>query len=99
MSRSKSGMGGSKSKSKSSGSGPHEIHIKRAHGGGFIAKHHKKKKAGQLMDEEPQEHVLADLDQLKQHMDDHMGDQPPAGQGPMEEPAPQGAPQPQMPGM
>jgi len=96
MSRSKSGMGGGKSKPKSSA---HEIHIKRAHGGGFIAKHHKKKKAGQIQDEEPQEHVLADLDQLKQHMDDHLGDQPPAGQGGMEEEAPQGMPQAPMQGM
>lgn len=98
MSRSKSGMGGRKS-GKTSKPGPHEIHIKRAHGGGFIAKHHKKKKAGQLMDEEPQEHVLSDLDQLKQHMDEHMGDQPPAGQGGMEEETSQPAPQPSMAGM
>lgn len=79
--RSKSGMGGSKSKSKSkskSSDKPHEIHVRRAHGGGFIAKHHKKHKPGEDM-EEPQEHVIPDMDQLQAHLQDNLGDQPPAG--------------------
>src|SRR6185312_3291057 len=82
--RAKSHMGGSKPKSKSkssSGDKPYEIHVRRAHGGGFIAKHHKKRKPGE-MDEEPQEHVIPDIDQLQQHIADNMGDQPPAGEGP-----------------
>lgn len=99
MSRSKAGMGGGKS-GKSHKPSAHEIHIKRAHGGGFIVKHHKKKKAGQIDMEEPQEHVVPDMDQLQQHVADHMSDQPAAGQGPLEpEQAPQAAPQPPMAGM
>lgn len=99
MSRSKSGMGGGKSTSKSKSSGAHEVHIKRAHGGGFVVKHHKKHKPGQLDQGEPEDHVISDMDQLKAHLDDHLGDQPPAGEGPAPEqaaaPAPQ-APTPQM---
>ncbi len=80
--RAKSHMGGGKksekSEKKSSGEKPHEMHIKRAHGGGYIVKHHPKRKPGQ-MDDEATEHVVPDADQLQQHVADNMGDQPPAG--------------------
>lgn len=96
--RAKSHMGGSKPKSKSSSkshSKPHSIHVKRAHGGGFIATHHTKSKPGEDI-QEPQEHVLSDMNQLGQHMQDNLGDQPPAGGAPVPQAMPQGgAPTPQ----
>lgn len=79
--RAKSAMGGEKPKkkeSKSSSEKPYEMHIKRAHGGGFVVTHHKKKKPMQ-MDDEPETHVVPDADQLGAHVQDAMGDQPPAG--------------------
>lgn len=87
MSRSKAGMGGSKPKSKSSSKKPHEIHVKRAHGGGFIAKHHHKSKPGEDQ-QEPEEHVVPDMDALQQHLQDNLGDQPAAGMPPQGAPAP-----------
>lgn len=93
--RAKSHMGGGKSKkseSKSSGEKPHEMHIRRAHGGGFVVTHHKKKSS--MMDQsDPTEHVVPDADQLAQHVQDNMGDQPPAGTPAPDPNAP--APQPQ----
>lgn len=94
--RAKSHMGGGKKSSKKSesrGDKPHEMHIKRAHGGGFIVKHHPKHKPGQ-MDDEATEHVVPDADQLAQHVQDNMGDQPPAGT-PMPDPNAQAAAPPQ----
>lgn len=94
--RAKSHMGGGKSKkseSKSGGEKPHEIHIKRAHGGGFVVTHHRKHKMG-MDDGEPETHVVPDADQLQQHVSDNMGDQPPAGT-PMPDPNAQAATPPQ----
>jgi hypothetical protein len=73
-------MGGGKKsgkKSESHGDKPHEIHIKRAHGGGFVVTHHKKKSP--MDGSEPETHVVPDADQLQQHVQDNLGDQPPAG--------------------
>lgn len=92
--RAKSHMGGSKKsekKSESHGDKPHEMHIKRAHGGGFIVKHHPKQKADGSMGEST-DHVVPDADQLQSHIADNLGDQPPAGQGPSPDPNAQAAP-------
>lgn len=88
MSRSKSGMGGGKSKSKSS-SKAHEMHIKRAHGGGYVVTHHKAKKHP-MDDSDPETHVVPDAEALQAHVQGAMGDQPPAGT-PMPDPNAQAA--------
>lgn len=87
-SRTKSAMGG---KSKSGGK-PHSIHVRRGKSGGFIAHHHHEPDADGMA-APPEEHVIPDTDALMQHMQQNMGDQPPA-------PAPQppamaGSPAPQ----
>lgn len=84
-SRSKSVLGGKKSESKKSkhsdSKKPDEIHIRKGASGGFIAKHHHKSdKEGNTPDSS--EHVLSDLSQLHDHIDDQMGDQPDAGTAP-----------------
>lgn len=85
-SRSKSVLGGKKSESKkkskhSDSKKPDEIHIRKGASGGFIAKHHHKSdKEGNTPDSS--EHVLSDLSQLHDHIDDQMGDQPDAGTAP-----------------
>lgn len=95
-SRSKSVLGGKKSGSKkekkhSDGKKPHEIHIRKGASGGFIAKHHHKAdENGETP--ESQEHVLSDMSQLHDHLDDQMGDQPDAGTMPA--PSPSAAPSP-----
>jgi len=82
-SRANSHMGGGKSKSKKSGSKPHSIHVRRAKSGGFVAEHHHKMADDGSMPE-TEEHVLPDLQSLQSHMQENMGDQPPA---PMTPPA------------
>ena len=80
-SRSTAGMGGSKkssSKPESKKSGKKHVHkmeIRRGASGGYIATHHSKPKPDGSHDES-EEHVLADLPQLQQHVEDNMGDQP-----------------------
>jgi hypothetical protein len=67
-----------KSEKKSSGEKPHEIRIKRARSGGYTVTHHGKHKPG--MDEgDTDPHVITDAEQLQNHVQDTMGDQPPAG--------------------
>lgn len=75
-SRSTSHMGGGKKKS-SSKKHPHEMHIKRAHSGGFIVTHHHKMGDDGAMPE-TEDHVLPDTAALQAHVGDNMGDQPPA---------------------
>jgi len=78
-SRAKSALsGGHKSKS---GGKPHSIHVRRGHSGGFVATHHHKPDADGQM-QEPEEHVIPDMQSLNQHMSDSMGDQPPAPAAP-----------------
>lgn len=95
-SRSKSVLGGKKSGSKkekkhSDGKKPHEIHIRKGASGGFIAKHHHKAdENGETP--ESQEHVLSDMSQLHDHLDDQMGDQPDAGTAPAPAAAPAAMP-------
>lgn len=70
-SRTKSAMGG-----KSSGKA-HSIHVRRGKSGGFIAHHHHAPDADG-MTPPPDEHVIPDIGALQAHMQDQMGDQPPA---------------------
>lgn len=58
----------------------HTIHIKRANGG-FIANHdHEPDENGMLpTSEQNPPHVMSSMDELKKHMEDHMGDEAPAG--------------------
>ena len=81
-SRSTAGMGGSKKESKpksdskkSSKKHVHKMEIRRGASGGYIATHHHKPAADGSQDES-EEHVLADLPQLQQHVEQNMGDQP-----------------------
>jgi hypothetical protein len=90
-SRSTAGMGGSKKSSskseskKSSKKHVHKMEIRRGASGGYIATHHSKPKPGEMADE-PEEHVLPDMNQLQQHLSENMGDQPDQ----QAQPAPQG---------
>lgn len=86
-SRSKSVLGGKKSESKkkskhSDSKKPDEIHIRKGASGGFIAKHHHKANKDDGNTPDSSEHVLSDLSQLHDHIDDQMGDQPDAGTAP-----------------
>lgn len=78
-SRAKTVLGGShksekKNSSHKAGEHPHEIHVRSGHSGGFIAKHIHKHKMGEEP-REPEEHVLADKDQMLQHMDENTPDE------------------------
>ena len=91
-SRATAGMGGGKKSGKSGKSGskgkhPHSIHIKRGASGGFIVTHHHKAKEGEQA-QEPEDHVVPDMDQLQQHLAENMGDQPDQGAEPSPEAAP-----------
>ena len=75
-SRSKAVLGG-KGKSKSKGGKkPHHIEIHRGKSGGFIVKHHHLADDG-AAPEEPDQHIVPDMDSLQSHVADNMGDQPP----------------------
>jgi hypothetical protein len=73
-----SAMGGKKSKpkpktkNKKTGKHVHEMHIRHAASGGYIAKHHFKPQAGSGMPEEPEEHAIPDMNALTQHVQDNM---------------------------
>lgn len=88
---------GGKGKSKSggkSGKKPHSIHVRRGHSGGFIAQHfHKPDETGAA--QEPEEHVLPDMQSLQDHMASNLGDQGPAP-APAEPNPAQAGPQPQV---
>ena len=58
------------------------MHIRRATGGGFIARHDLADEAGNPAGGAAPEHVLPDMDAAQAHLDDHMGDQPAAGEAP-----------------
>ena len=105
-SRAHSVLGGShKSKSKAKGKGkkPHSMHVKRGKSGGFIVTHHHQPdEAG--MTQEPEDHVVPDMDSLQSHIADNMSDQGPvpaptapdasAAAGPMAGAPPSAAPAP-----
>jgi hypothetical protein len=95
-SRSSSVLGGkskSKSSGKSKGGKPHSIHVRRGKSGGFVAQHHFKGDENGAV-QEPEEHVLGSMDDLQNHMQENMGDQPPAPQAPPEPNPAQAGPQP-----
>jgi len=52
-----------------------EIHARRADSGGYIAKHDMmpEEMEGKMQQPPQQEHVLPDIEALKQHMQDHLG--------------------------
>jgi hypothetical protein len=79
--------GGDKKKSSSKSGKVHEMHIRRAHSGGFIVKHHHEPDPESGASAPSEEHVVGDVDQLQQHVADNMGDQP----GAEEASAPAGA--------
>lgn len=70
VSRGKSAMGGHAKTKKSGSPKAHSIHVHRGKSGGFIVHHHSKDPGGEV-----EQHVLADLPSLQQHMADQMGDQ------------------------
>jgi hypothetical protein len=55
----------------------HGVHYERAHNGGVIAHVHRHTAEGLHHSEE---HVLPDMDAAHAHLDEHMGDQPGAGE-------------------
>ena len=72
-SRSKAVLGG-KGKSKSKGGKhPHELHIRRGAKGGFISRHSYKPDADTGVSPEDEEHPIADMDSLHDHLDQSMG--------------------------
>lgn len=95
-SRGKAAMGGGSKGKHKGGKHPHKIHVRRGKSGGFIAEHHfPPGEDGQM--QEPEEHVLPDMQSLQAHMADNMGDQG-ASQPPSAPPAAgaSAAPPPQM---
>lgn len=92
-----SAMGGkkkskSKSKHKKGGKHVHEMNIRHAASGGYIAKHHFKPQAGSGMPEEPEEHAIPDMNALTQHVQDNMQPQAQPQQQQPQQPPPQGMP-------
>lgn len=93
-SRAKSVLGGKKEhkdQKKKSSKKPHSIHVRKGASGGYIATHHFKSKDGMSPDSE--DHVLQDMDQLKDHMEDNLPEESEQGEP---QPQPQQAPQPGM---
>ena len=86
--------GGKKSKKKSKKKPVHEMRIRHAANGGYIAKHSFKPRPGE-QPEEDEEHAIPDVNSLQDHVADHMST-PPA---PSPVPSPSGGGMPGMPGM
>jgi hypothetical protein len=65
----------------------HGVHYERAANGGYIAHVHKHHGKGPQSEghSHTEEHVLADKKAQKEHFEEHMGDQPAAGEMPEEE--------------
>lgn len=89
-------MTSGKSKSKKSktpkkkGSGKRiKMHIRHADSGGYIAQHLDDGPETGTQSGNSSEHILPDLEALKQHVDDHMQQPEPEGEG--QEPQPQQA--------
>jgi hypothetical protein len=80
--RVKSTMGGSKKakkKSKGKKKSVKEMHIRHAANGGYIVKHDLEKDSGG-MPQEAEEHQVGDMNELQDHVADHMAEQPQAAQ-------------------
>lgn len=91
--KAKKAMGGSEEKHKGSKVSHMEIH--RADGGGFIVHHHheaEKSKEGHMEHKPMTRHVVNDADDLGDHVQQTMGDQPAAGEAPDPDDQPAGDP-------
>jgi hypothetical protein len=67
-----------KHSSKSKGKKVHEMHIRKADSGGYIAKHDMEQPEDPSQEGNPsEEHVLPDVQSLAQHVQDHMSPEPP----------------------
>lgn len=60
----------------------HGVHVRRAAGGGYIARHEMADEEGNPSGNAAPEHVINDPEALQAHMQEHMGDQPAAGAAP-----------------
>lgn len=80
-----------KKKSESRKTHTHGVHYERADNGGIRAHVHKHFGAGPHSEghSHTEEHVLANHEDAQEHFDDHMGDQPEAGEMQPPEPAEQ----------
>jgi hypothetical protein len=58
-----------------------EMHIKRGAKGGFVVHHDMKGGEKEHEEKRTGPHVIANADDLHDHIDEHMGDQPAAGEG------------------
>lgn len=58
----------------------HSMHIRKAASGGYIVKHQHETPEPPEPPQPDQEHVVPDMEALHEHMDEHMGDQPAAGE-------------------
>lgn len=69
----------------------HAVEYRRADNGGFHAKVEKHHGKGPHSEghSHTETHVLPDADAMQEHMQEHMGDQPPAGEMPEPQPAQQ----------
>lgn len=81
--------GGKKGKSETH---THRVEYERAHNGGYVATVHKHHGKGPHSEghSHTETHVIPDKEQMMEHMDEHMGDQPAAGE--MEPDGDEGAP-------
>lgn len=71
----------------------HGVHYERASNGGYVAHVHKHHGKGPHSEghSHSEEHVIPDKEALAAHMDEHMGDQPAAGEMPGTPPEPEEA--------
>jgi len=61
----------------------HRMEIKRAANGGYIATHHFKQEPGEVGPApESEDNALSDMNQLHDHLDEHMGPEDEAAEGP-----------------
>lgn len=63
-----------KSKSKKGGKKPHRLHVRGAANGGYIVEHEFKNKPEEPNPQENEEHQIASLDDLKEHIGEHAAD-------------------------
>lgn len=80
-------------KAKKSPTHTHGVHYERAHNGGYIAHVHKHHGKGPHSEghSHTEKHVIPSHEDMQAHMEEHMGDQPEAGE--MEAPQPQAEPE------
>lgn len=66
-----SGKKSGKSKSKSGGKKPHEVRVRHSENGGYIMKHSFKNAPGEQPEEDKEYHAN-DMNELQQHISEHM---------------------------